>query len=248
MRQLLPEPLDDVDPAVVYGVPRPRIGRPWVLVNMVTSLDGAIAVDGRSGGLGGPGDHRIFHALRGLADLILVGAATVRAEHYGPVSFGPELQEARVVRGQAPVPRLAIVSRRLDLDLSTSLFTDSDPPPLVVTAPGSSTARRAEIASSADLLLAGQGNDVDLAVALDSFAEMGVELVVCEGGATINGQLLEADLLDELCLTIAPKLAGGRERRAVESTEPMLKDLDLAHVLAQDDELYLRAVRRPAVS
>jgi riboflavin-specific deaminase-like protein len=245
MRQLLPEPRDDIDPAEAYGGPRPRPGnRPWVMVDMVASLDGAIAIDGRSGALGGPGDHRVFHALRGLADLILVGAATVRAEAYGPVRLTPELQEARVLRGQAPVPRLAIVSRRLDLDLSSPLFTESDPPPLVVTAPSSSMARRAEIAAIADLLLAGQTDDVDLVAALEAFGEMGIELVVCEGGPTINGQLLEADLFDELCLTLAPKLVGGRERRVVDGAEPLLRDLDLVQVLAEGDELYLRAVRK----
>jgi riboflavin-specific deaminase-like protein len=245
VHQLLPEPRDDVDPAEVYAAVRPRPdGRPWVLTDMVSSLDGAVAVDGRSGGLGGPGDRRVFHALRGLADLILVGAATVRAEAYGPVQIPPELQESRVMRGQTPVPRLAIVSRHLDLDLSAPLFTESDPPPIVVTAPGSAVARRAEIAARADLLLAGQADDVDLGAALAAFCEMGIELVVCEGGPTINGQLLEAGLLDELCLTLAPKLVGGRERRVVDGTHPVLENFDLAHLLAEGDELYLRAVRR----
>src|SRR5262245_36804108 len=94
MRRLLPGPLEEVDPRSAYALGRPRPGdRPWLLVNMVTSLDGAVAIDGRSGALGGPGDHLVFHALRSLADVILVGAATVRAERYGPVRLPPEVQE-----------------------------------------------------------------------------------------------------------------------------------------------------------
>jgi riboflavin biosynthesis pyrimidine reductase len=244
MRRLLPGPEEEVDPRSAYAVARPHTAdRPWLLVNMVTSLDGAVAVDGRSGALGGPGDHLVFHALRSLADVILVGAATVRAEGYGPVRIPADLQEARVLAGQAAVPRLAIVSRRLDLDLTSPLFTESDPAPVVVTSPAAAMARRAEVAQTADLLLAGHGDDVDFEIALAALGEMDAELVVCEGGPTINGQLLGADLIDEFCLTVAPKLVGGMAGRPAQSPTAFLHDYQLAHVLEHDGELYLRAVR-----
>jgi riboflavin biosynthesis pyrimidine reductase len=212
---------------------------------MVTSLDGATALGGRSGGLGGPGDRRVFHTLRSLADVILVGAGTVRAEGYGPVRIPPEEQEARVLRGQAALPRLAVVSRRLDLDLGSDLFTTSDPPPLVITCPGTPASRRVEVAAAADLLLAGQGDDVDLGVALTLLAEMGAELVVCEGGPVLNGQLVAADLVDELCLTMAPLLVGGGSARLGFGLEPVSPHrFDLASLVEDDGELYLRAVRR----
>lgn len=244
MRRLLPEAADDIDPRLEYAVPRPKpADRPWLLVNMVTSLDGAVAVDGRSGGLGGPRDHEIFHLLRSLADVILVGAATVRAEGYGPVVIPPDVQEARVMAGQAGVPRIAIVSRKLDLDLTRPLFTESDPPPLVVTSPSAALARRAEVAQTADLLLAGPGDDVDFTIALASIGEIGAELVVCEGGPTINGQLLAADLIDEYCLTVAPKLVGGTSGRPAQSPVAVVRGYELTHLLEEDGELYFRAVR-----
>ena len=118
MRQLLPEPVEDVDPDELYpDDARPAgVDRPWVLLNMVTSVDGATAVEGRSAGLGGAADQTVFHVLRSVPDVILVGAATVRAERYGPPRTSQAHQAARQARGQAPFPRLAIVSGRLDLD------------------------------------------------------------------------------------------------------------------------------------
>lgn len=246
MRQLLPEPCDDVVLTQVYGGPRDRpTGRPWLLLDMVTSLDGATSLAGRSGGLGGPADRQVFHTLRSLADVILVGAGTVRAEGYGPVRIAEAIQEARVLRGQSPVPRLAVVSRRLDLDLRSELFTASTPPPLVVTCPGAPTSRRVEVAGAADLLLAGQDSDVDLVSALRSLGELGAELVVCEGGPMLNGQLLAADLVDEVCLTLAPSVVGGTSSRVGYGSElPSPHRFDLAGLLEDHGELFVRAVRR----
>src|SRR3954452_15153851 len=105
MRALVPTPSDTVDLEAAYavGVNAPP-DRPFVRINMISSLDGAIAVNGRSGLLGGPGDRQVFHALRSLADVILVGAGTARAEGYGPARIDPDAQERRRARGQHPVP------------------------------------------------------------------------------------------------------------------------------------------------
>jgi riboflavin-specific deaminase-like protein len=243
VRQLLPLPVGDVDPVEAYAVERPApAGRPWLLLDMVTTLDGATAAAGRSGGLSGPGDRRVFHALRAAADVILVGAGTVRAERYGPPRVPDELQEQRVLRGQAPQPRIAIISRRLELDLESDLF-GSTPPPLVVTCPGAPATRRVEVADRADLVLAGQGDAVDLGAALATFHELGAAVVVCEGGPRLNGQLVDADLVDEYCLTVAPLVVGGTSTRSVVDAADVRRGFALAHLLEEGGELFLRAVR-----
>lgn len=248
MRQLLPAGTDeDVDPVALYERDdrTPPAGRPWVLVNMVASADGATTLDGRSGGLGSSADRRVFRAIRAVADVILVGAGTVRAEQYGAPGLPEPLQARRIERGQAPLPRVAVVSRSLDLDLASPLFTGEGPVPIVVTSPASSTARRTEVAAArADLLLAGQGPAVDLAAALASLGELGAGIVLAEGGPTLNGQLHDADLVDEWCLSVAPVVAGGDARRLCEGPgTPRPRWLGLHRVLEEDGMLFLRYVR-----
>jgi riboflavin-specific deaminase-like protein len=216
VRQLLPEPVDGVEPDELYPAderPTPP-GRPWLLLNMVASVDGAITVDGRSGGLGGTADRAAFAALRSVADVILVGAGTVRAERYGPPRPTEAHRRAREARGQAPVPRLAIVTARLDLDLDTELFTASPTRPIVVTSSGGTTRVRdvSDVARVADVIET-PGDAVDLTTALARLRSIGVATVLCEGGPTLNAELLAAGLVDELCVTIAPLLVGGDSAR-----------------------------------
>ncbi len=245
MRQLLPEPRADVDPVALYTAdPRPRPpDRPWVLLNMVASVDGATAVEGRSGGLGGPADRAVFTTLRSLADVILVGAATVRAEHYGPPRTSAEHQAQRQARGQAAFPRIAIVTGRLDLDLAAPLFTKSPTRPIVVTAAAAPAERRAEVAELADVVVAGEER-VDFAAALATLGVEGVDTVLCEGGPTINDQLLAADLIDEVAVTYGPLLVGGTSKRMITGGDPPAPmAMRLARVLTDDDVLLLRYVR-----
>jgi riboflavin-specific deaminase-like protein len=247
MRQLLPVAVDAIDPVACYlDDERPPVtGRPWLLINMVTSADGATATDGRSGGLGGPGDRRIFFTLRALADVVLVGAGTVRAEGYGPVKLADEQRARREAGGRPPLPRLAIISRRLDVDRHGALFAPGVDPPIVITSPGADRVRRAELADAgADLVLAGNGDDVDLVTALRTLGEMGSSVVLCEGGPTLNGALLHADLVDELCLTIAPRLIGGESARAIHGPDRTdAGRLLLRRVLEEDGSLFLRYTR-----
>lgn len=208
--------------AMVAAEPRPsHPERPWLLVNMVASLDGAIAVDGRSGALGGPADKAMFSALRAIADVILVGAGTVRAEGYGPPRPTDATRAARRARGQAEAPRLAIVTRSLDLDPAARCFAEAPTPPCVVTCAAAPTERREELDRVATVVTVGD-DAVDLPGALAQLAADGAGVVLCEGGPSLNGDLAAAGLIDEWDLTISPLLVGGTGARAVHG--PALPD------------------------
>lgn len=219
-------------------------GRPWVAVNMVAAADGAISVEGRTKQLGSRSDHHLFHYLRSLADVILVGAQTVRAESYGPPRVDEERRAARVARGQAEWPRLAVVTRSLDLDLERPLFTSPTSRPIVIVPSSADPTRRAAAAEVADVVVAGE-RGVDMAEALRSLGEAGAGFVLCEGGPTINGELARDDLVDELLLTMAPALVGGTAQGLLgHGFLPGLLELDLVHVLRRESELFLRYRRR----
>ena len=220
VRMLFPNPADDVDVAAIYAsAERPR--SPWVLVNMISTMDGATAIGGKSGGLGGPADKRVFAAIRSIADVILVGAGTVRAENYGPDA------------------RLAIVTASLDLEPGARVF-QGDARPTVLTSSDADPARRDALAAVANVVAVNDGSRVDLRAATALL--QGV--VVCEGGPSLNGQLVADDLVDELCLSLSPLLAGGDSPRVAHGAgadEP--RALQLAHALEEDGLLFLRYVR-----
>lgn len=214
-----PAPVDDVE-ALVAAPPRPAPpDRPWVLVNMITSLDGAVTVDGRSGGLGRPADRAVFSALRAVADVVLAGAGTVRAEGYGPPRPRPATRAARSARGQAEAPRLAVVSRSLELDPRAALFAEAEAPPFVLTCGASPQDRREALQGTAEVIVAGEAT-VDLVAGLAELRRRGVGTICCEGGPTLNGGLLAADLVDEWAFTVAPLLVGGDASRAVVGALP----------------------------
>ena len=221
VRQLFPIPLDDVDPVVTYrGDERPR--SPWVLINMISTVDGATAIAGRSGGLGGPADKRVFAAIRSIADFILVGAGTVRAENYGPPSVAA---------------RLAIVTAKLDLDPEAQVFGNGYRP-IVLTTEDADTTRRAALEEVADVIVAGTGR-VDLRAAVSNFSGV----VLSEGGPSLNGQLVALGLVDELCLSLAPLLAGGESARIAHGPDlaaPMR--MRVSRILEEDEILFLRFV------
>jgi riboflavin-specific deaminase-like protein len=208
VKRIFPTVADlDVDFESSYDADRPaHPQRPFVLVNMVTSVDAAFAEDGRTDGLSSPADQEVFHLLRGIPDAILVGAQTLRAEHYGPPRLSEDRQARRVARGQQPQPTIVVVTRSLQLDLSSTLFTESRP--IVICPTDVAAADLAAVGAVADVVQAGEG-DVDLADALAELRRRGVEVLLCEGGPTLNGDLARHGLIDELCLTIAPTLVGG---------------------------------------
>ena len=246
VRQLLPEPAD-IDPLAAHrSLPRPAPpDRPWVLINMVASLDGATALDGRSGGLGSAADLAVFRALRAVPDVILAAAGTVRAERYGPPRPTDEVRAMRRAAGQAPAPRLAVVTRALDLDPALPLFADRPADqelPLVLAAPGGDPAARARLAGCAEIHDL-DGPDGDPGEILAVLHARGARTVLVEGGPGFNGSLLAAGLVDELNLTIAPVLVGGSSKRVVHLADEAPHAMTLAHVWEHDGVLCLRHVR-----
>ena len=228
-------------PAGVAPAPGPA-GRPWVTTNMVASVDGAMSLDGRSGGLGSEADRMVFRALRSVADVVMAGAGTVRTERYGPVRLDPERVAERRARGQAPIPTLVVVSNsgRLDSDLpllDADLVGDGPLPILLTCAAGEPETRRLD--GRVEVLVCGE-HAVDLDVGLSLLADRGVAAVVCEGGPTLNAALLAAGLLDEFCLTIAPLLTAGAAGRIVAGVAEQPVGLELAHLLESEGALFGR--------
>jgi len=245
VRQLLPEPIEDVDPTALHaGLTRePPVDRPYVLANMISSVDGATVVDGVSGGLGGEGDKIVFRALRSVPDVVLVAARTANAETYGPPKIADEARAARRERGQAAVPRLAVVTGQLSVDLSLPMFTDpGDQRPFVITSAAAPTNRRDEVEAVAEVLVAGE-TAVDMADALDQLRRRGATVVLCEGGPSMNGSLVASDLVDEWNISLSPTLAGGDSRRIAHGAPPALRHLALDRVLEHEGMLFLRYLR-----
>jgi riboflavin biosynthesis pyrimidine reductase len=244
VRQIFPVPgrdLDDADLAELYALPP---GAPWLRANMVASADGGATDGGLSAGLSGPGDRRIFHLLRAIADLILVGAGTARDEGYRPAVTREQWRYLRA--GRAAAAPIALISGRLDLDPSWPLFTDAPAGArtIIVTSASAPRDARSALAKVADIITAGE-DAIDLRTALDLLRSRGVARVSCEGGPSLLASLAGAGLLDELCLTVSPLLAGPGARRIM--TGPEWRDgtrgISLAHTLEEDGFLFTRYVR-----
>lgn len=261
MRRLFPAagPLDEVTAAAAYDADRPAPeGRPWVTLSMVSSVDGAAATAGTSGGIGGAGDHEAFMALRALADVVLVASGTVRAERYRRPSSRPHVRDARRSRGQPDSARLAVVSGSLGLDLRLPLFVDApadpDRRPLVLHPPGSPTEPRAALAEVAVLVEVAAGRDDRCAspdAVLSELYARGAKLALAEGGPRFNGQLLAADVVDELCVTIDPVVVGGSEaesRIVVGGDRHDPRAFRTVQVLEADGVLLLRLVRDRSIA
>jgi len=208
--------------------------------NMVASTDGAVTLDGRSGGLSGPADKMIFTLLRSLADLILVGAGTVRAEHYGPVQPG-QIWLALRPPG-APLPPIAVVTGSADLTGCERLLSMPPGPSqtIVITTAAAPAERKAALASRARVIEAGD-HAVDVVAAVQALADLGYWSILTEGGPTLIGQLAAAGLLDEVCVTTSPLLAAGHAGR-IASGPPVTQRLSLAHALVDGDFLLCRYV------
>jgi riboflavin biosynthesis pyrimidine reductase len=213
-------------------------GRGRLRANMVASADGAVTLAGRSGGLSGPADRMLFTVLRSLADLILVGAGTARAEHYRPVQREEIWLQLRPA--SAPLPPIAVVTGTLDLSNCEKLLTVPPGPSqtIVITTAAAPADRKAALAGRARVIEAGE-HAVDVTAAVQELVDLGYPSILTEGGPTLLGELVAAGVLDELCLTTSPLLAAGPAGRIV-SGPAGCRSLSLGHTLVDGDFLLCR--------
>jgi riboflavin biosynthesis pyrimidine reductase len=238
MRRLLPTYADDLDDAALeeeFGYPADR---PWVRANMVSSLDGAMSLSGRSSGLSSPADKRLFALLRSLSDVILVGAGTVRTEGYQAVRRSEVRDAIRARHGLSAVPAIAVVSSSLDLDPASPLFVGALEPTVLVTTESAARTRGAAYAGVAEIVTT-PGDRVDLARAVDALVERGARRLLCEGGPQLLAQVTAAARLDELCLALSPRLVAGDARRILDG--PALGPVETDLTLLVEDSGFLFA-------
>ncbi len=211
-------------------------GRPYLGLNMVASLDGKATLDWRTQGLSSDLDRRLFHHLRTQADAVMVGAGTARAERYGRMTKNDDLRQKRVNEGLVPDALAVVVSGRLDLPPDLPLLNDPE--------------QRVVIATGSEDELPGLEGDVEYARVGDDLPRLmgylherhGVRSVLCEGGPTLNSFLFAADLVDELFLTLSPKVLSGASALTIVAGRELVEPLEpsLVSVAEAEGELYTR--------
>ncbi|MFE4667129.1 pyrimidine reductase family protein [Streptomyces sp. NPDC056716] len=218
----------------------------WLRANMVSTLDGAAQHDGRSQPISCAADMRLFGVLRALADVVVVGAETVRQEQYRPARARSEFAARRAAAGQAQAPAIAVISAGLDLDFSLPLFTEPLVPTLVLTG---STAPPERVAAAeragVRVVVAGDGPRVEPAQVAAALAGQGHRRLLTEGGPRLLGQFVAAGVLDELCLTLAPMLTAGDAQRIAGGPRVIVPErFELVSLLEEAGFLFGR-YRRP---
>jgi riboflavin biosynthesis pyrimidine reductase len=241
MRTVLPKPADEVDVHAFYA--EDWLAGGGLRVNFVVSVDGAATEDGASRGLQTPGDNRIFAALRDLADVVVAGAGTVRTEGYAAIALSDRRRAIRADHGLRATLPTAVVSRSLRLDPTADLFTAApqDARTIVLTCAAGDSTVRTQLERVADVVVCGE-RDVDLGAARAALGQRGLTRILCEGGPTLFAELARAGVVDELCLSMSPLLAGPGARRIVAgqpwSGEP--HPLSLVGLLEEDGALFCR--------
>jgi riboflavin-specific deaminase-like protein len=218
--------------------------RPYVMLNMVSTADGRASIDGRSSGLSSSADRELFHALRAVVDGVLAGAGTIRAERYGRMIRDAQVRRARVERGLPAEPLACIVSGQLALPSDVPLLAEREARVAILTpSPASLTG----VAAHVEYVRAERDGALDLPRALAQLGErFGISTLLGEGGPHLNGELLAAGLVDELFLSLSPKLAGGEDASGeslrivagAELGEP--RELELLGALESESHLFLR--------
>lgn len=214
----------------------------WLRVNFVSSADGAVEVDGDSLALSGEDDMRVFKILRKRCDVLVVGAGTVRTDGYRALRLSSDRVAWRREQGLPDHPVMAVVSRSGMLDLDTPLFTDAPRRPIVITPADLDGKRLTELSNVAQVIAAGTGG-VDFATAFEQLRKQGLRQILCEGGPHVFGEITAADLVDELCLTVSPHLAGAGSGRITAGPPSSLRRMRLAHCLHANGNLLLRYTR-----
>lgn len=243
-RQLAPEPRTVDESALIGSFVEQAVApadRPFTIANFVMSVDGRATVDGRSGGLGDDGDHAIFHCLRQHVDAVLVGTGTLRAEGYGRLLGKPERRERRIDRGQTAEPLLVTVTRSGEVPTDIPLFAEPEARIIVFSAQMVDMTRCAAEVEVVDL------DPAELtftAVMRHLRNHHAVRTVLCEGGPTLFGGLLHEDLVDDLLLTLAPKLTGGGRGPTITSGSQLAEvaQARIGWLLERGDSLFLRYI------
>lgn len=237
------EELTDLDQATLIDrYAPPSDVDSWLRINMVSSIDGAVEVDGASHQLSSADDMRVFKVLRMLCDVLITGAGTVRADGYRPVKMASERLEWRRAHGRSDHPTMAVVTRDANLALDAPLFTASPVPPIVITCAAAPKERRDALSRVAQVLVAGD-ETVDFAQAQQHLHDSGLTQQLCEGGPHILGELTAADLIDEMCFTLSPTMAGAGSGRITAGPRSPLRHMDLAHIIHANGNLLLRYTR-----
>jgi len=249
IRRLLPPGDPSTASEIVAGLgfwerPAAARERPRVVLNMASTADGHAAIGGRSGPIGGPADRELFHALRTPMDAVMAGAGTVRTERYGRIIRDQPRRRARLERGMSEEPLACIVSASLALPADLPLLTEPAARVAVLTTSAESLPKSA---AQVEYVRAGRDGPLDLRAALVELRErFAVGMLLCEGGPHLNSQLLSAGLVDELFLSLAPRLTGGDPADgealgivAGRELEPAV-GLELLGALEHDSYLFLR--------
>lgn len=243
LRRLLPDPGIVTAVEALDGLALAELApahRPYVVLNMVATVDGAATVGQRTAPISNPADRALFHELRAQVDAVLVGAGTVRTERYGRLVRDPRRRERRLARGLTPDPLAVVVSGRLALTPDLPLLADQHSRVLVVTA---SQGELDGCAAQVGYLRSPPGHPLELATMLARLrTEYGVRSVLCEGGPTLNAALLPAGLADELFLSLAPVLAGSAGALTIVDRAPLAEPvgLDLVWLLESEGQLFAR--------
>jgi riboflavin-specific deaminase-like protein len=242
LRQLFPESrpitlgelLDSLDLTQIA-----RAERPYTIVNFVASADGRATFHGRSGLLGDEADKALFHGLRERVDAVFAGTGTLRIERYGRLIRNPDRRERRLRAGLRPEPLACVTTRSGDIPTDIPLFADPEAR-IVVFTPGDLDTSAYDAQVEVVRLDPGELTLTTMMRRLRS--DYDVRALLCEGGPTVFGALLQEQLVDELFLTLAPKLTGGGSGPTVSSGPELaeLQQLSLTWALERDGSLYLR--------
>jgi riboflavin biosynthesis pyrimidine reductase len=215
--------------------------RPYVVANMVSTVDGRASLGGRTKEMSSPADRELFHALRGQVDAVMAGTATIGIERYGPLVRDEARRARRAERGLAPLPLAVTASRSLELPVAAPLFEDPESRIVVLAGRGGEApATGAEV--TIEPVPGPDERTIDFIAGLERLRERyGVRTLLLEGGPTLLAAMLEVGAVDELFLSRAPLIADGPEPSLVEGgplPEPIR--LRLLSLMKEDDFLFAR--------
>ncbi len=260
--QIFPTSKKDINLSELYEIQKLNFikekGRSWVVLNMICSLDGSATCAGLSGKLGGAGDKLIFNSLRAGADFILAAANTVRQEKYSLPDVSEEVAARRLSRGQAARARLVVISASLSFPEDAGFLKQSassqentssqenassrEDMPIIYTTVDAPASLKDALRPNAEIREAGE-KSVNLSQVASELGEQG-NMILVEGGPSLNGQLAELNLIDEICLTVSPLIVTGMGTRIFKSPEEFLRPMELSSVLVDEQgTLFLRWIK-----